>query len=230
MCTFKLYLSRILGECDYHNEDVIKFGPLLLHQCKPRLLVGQVLMKKPLGEPGPYIPTFYQECSSITPEPASISMRMQQPLAHLYFLTVLEHMLSEEQSLSNMVRAAGQLSHLCSSGVSEPPHQLILQIELQAVLQVIAILLAGLLDVTNPNNFMKIKESIEEINHLFNDVSRGGGGVGGHGMVVALHLLKKLKSSQTFIELMTTKFETLCKEIVCLRPIHNQLQVLLCLY
>ena len=187
--------------------------------------MGQVLMNRHLGEPGPYIPTFYQECSSITPEPASISMRMQQPLAHLYFLTVLEHILSDEQSLANMVRAAGQLSHLCSSGISEPPHQLMLQIELQAVLQVIAKLLAGLLDAADRVQFVEIEGSIEEINRLFSDASTGGDKVGGHGMVVALHLLKKLKSSRKFIELMTTKFEILCKEIKCLRPIHEKLQV-----
>ena len=226
MCTFKLYLSRILGECDRHNEDVTKTGPLLLHQHRPRLLVGQVLMNRSqLGEPGPYIPTFYQECSSITPTPASISMRMQQPLAHLYFMTVLEHILSDEQSLANMVRAAGQLSHLCSSGISEPPHQVMLQIELQAVLQVIAKLLAGLLDAADRVQFVEIEGSIDEINRLFSDASTGGDSVGGHGMVVALHLLKKLKSSRKFIELMTTKFEILCKEIRCLRPIHEKLQV-----
>ena len=226
MCTFKLYLSRILGECDRHHEDVTRTGPLLLHQPKPRLLVGQVLMNKSkLEKPGPYIPTFYQECSSITPVPASISKRMQQPLAHLYFMTVLEHILSDEQSLANMVRAAGQLSHLCSSGISEPPHQVMLQIELQAVLQVIAKLLAGLLDAADRVQFVEIEGSIDEINRLFSDANTGGGSVGGHGMVVALHLLKKLKSSRKFIDLMTTKFEILCKEIKCLRPIHEKLQV-----
>lgn len=226
MCTFKLHLSRILGECDRHDEDISKSGPLILHQYQLRLQVGQVLMRRlQLGEPGPYIPTFYQECSSIRPEQASLSGRMQQPLAHLYFLTVLEHILSDEQSLANMVRAAGQLSHLCSSGVSEPSHQVMLQIELQAVLQVIAKLLADLLDASDRVQFVEIEGSIDEINRLFSDPSTGGGDVGGHGMVAALHVLKKLKSSRKFIELMTTKFEIMCKEIKCLRPLHDRLQV-----
>ena len=157
------------------------------------------------------------------PDPASISMRMQQPLAHLYFMTVLEHILNDDQSLSNIVRTALQLLHQCTSGDLEPAHQVILQIELQAVLQMTAKFLAGLLDAAD--HIIEIEGSIEEINYLLGDVSTGGGVVGGHGMVVALHLLKMLKSSRKFIELMTTKFEIVCKKVECLRPIHNQFQV-----
>ncbi|CAI8009278.1 hypothetical protein GBAR_LOCUS6260 [Geodia barretti] len=62
MCTFKMYLSRLLGECDRQNEDPARCGPLLLHQYHPRLQVGQALVKKAsVGSSGPYIPTFYQE-------------------------------------------------------------------------------------------------------------------------------------------------------------------------
>ena len=223
MCIFKLYLSRLLGECENHDQNIAESGPLILHQHLPRLQVGLTLLKKPnLGEPGPYIPTFYQECSSIEPEKDTLSDRMQQPLAHLYFLTVLEHILSDEQSLANMVRVAGQLSHYANSRLSEPAHKVVLQIELQAVLQAIAKLLASLLDASNR---VQLVGSIDEINRLFSDVSTGGGRVGGHGMVVALHLLKKLKSSRKFIELLTTKFEVMCKEILCLRPLHDQLKV-----
>ena len=224
MCTFKLYLSRILGECDRRNEDIEKSGPLILHQHQPRLQVGRTLMRSSeLGNPGPYIPTFYQECPCIAPDQSSLVRRMQQPLSHLYFVTVLEHVLSDRQSLANMVRVAGQLSHLCTSGVSEEPaQQVVLQIELQAVLQLIAKLLGKLLDVTE---MAEIKDSIMEINRLFGDVNTGGGKVGGHGMVVTLHLLKKLKSSRKFVDLMTTKFDMICKEIECLAPIHKQLQV-----
>ena len=223
MCIYKLYLSHLLGECDHHYQNIAESGPLILHQHLPRLQVGLTLLKKPnLGEPGPYIPTFYQECSSIEPEKDTLSDRMQQPLAHLYFLTVLEHILSDEQSLADMVRVAENLSHLANSPHSEPAHQVVLQIELQAVLQVIAKLLASLLDASD---HVQLFESISEINRLFSDVSTGGGSVGGHGMVVALHLLKKLKSSRKFIELLTTKFEVMCKEIMCLKPLHDRLKV-----
>lgn len=48
--------------------------------------------------------------------------------------------------------------------------------------------------------------------------------VQGHGMVLALHLMKLLKSSRRFTDLMTKKFDAL-KNISCLKSIHLQLQV-----
>ena len=224
MCTFKMYLSRLLGECDRQHEDPVRCGPLLLHQYLPRLQVGQILTNKPsLGEPGPYMPTFYQECVAVSPEQASLGRRMQQPLAHLYFVTVLENILAEEQTLANVVKAARQLWDRCASENVEPAQAAVLQIELQATLQVVAKLLAKLLG--NSEDRSQLKDSVDDINHLLGEASTGGAGVGGHGMVVALHLLKELKSSRKFIELMTTKFEMRCREIGCLRPIHERLQV-----
>ena len=227
MCTFKMYLSRLLGVCDRQHEDIERAGPLILHRPLPRLHVGQVLMKREnLDDPSPYIPTFYQESPSITLDSKSLGRRMQQPLAHLYFLTVLEHVLSDEQSLANMVRAARDMTNRCTSAVTEPEHKVILQIELQAVLQIIARLLARLLAASDDGaQSVEIHGSINEINRLFSNEMTGGGATGGHGMVVTLHLLQKLKSSRKFIDLMTTKFEIKCKEIECLRPIHERLQV-----
>jgi len=40
---------------------------------------------------------------------------MQQPLAHLYFLTVLEHLQAEGHKLSALVRTANNISKLCTS-------------------------------------------------------------------------------------------------------------------
>ena len=45
-----------------------------------------------------------------------------------------------------------------------------------------------------------------------------------HGMVLALHLIKLLKSSRKFVDLMTKKYDSL-RDICCLKPIHDQLQV-----
>ena len=45
-----------------------------------------------------------------------------------------------------------------------------------------------------------------------------------HGMVLALHLIKLLKSSRKFVDLMTEKYDSL-RDIDCLKPIHCQLQV-----
>ena len=149
---------------------------------------------------------------------------MQQPLAHLYFVTVLEHILAEGKSLANVVKAAKQLMDCCSSRAVDPAQEAVLQIELQAVLQVIAMLLAKLLGSSEDRvQFGELKESLEDVNHLFG--AAGGAGTAGHGMVVALHLLKELKSSRKFIELMTTKFDIRCKEIKCLHPIRERLKV-----
>ena len=45
-----------------------------------------------------------------------------------------------------------------------------------------------------------------------------------HGMVLALHLIKLLKSSRKFVDLMTKKYDSI-RNIGCLEPIHCQLQV-----
>ena len=69
MCVFKQYLGRILGPHDQCVDKVATLSaPLLLHFEQPRSQVGMVLMAAAnLGSPAPYIPTFYQQCSSITP-------------------------------------------------------------------------------------------------------------------------------------------------------------------
>ena len=68
MCVFKLYLGHILGTCDQREKVAALSGPLQLYRHQPRSQVGRVLMATPdLGSPAPYIPTFYQECSSIIP-------------------------------------------------------------------------------------------------------------------------------------------------------------------
>ena len=224
---FKMYLSRVLGEFNHQGNKQIGFQPLRLYECQSRLQVGSVLMRKPLlGKPGPYIPTFYQECSAIYPNEASLGRRMQQPLAHLYFLTVLEHVLSKEKSLASMVKVAGLIFNLANREDSKPDLLAVLHIELQAVLQVLTKLLAELLGDESEDHvkFVELRNSIDAINHLLGFADTGGGKVGGHGMVVALHLLKVLKSSRKFIELMTTNSEVL-RKVECLWGIHEQLQV-----
>ena len=69
MCMFKLYLGRILGPRDQYVDKVATLSaPLLLHFEQPQSQVDKVLMATPdLGSPAPYIPIFYQQCSSITP-------------------------------------------------------------------------------------------------------------------------------------------------------------------
>ena len=62
---------------------------------------------------------------------------MQQPLAHLYFLTLLEHLQATECKLSDLVRTANAITEECDSTTTGEIERVILWIELQAVLQVI---------------------------------------------------------------------------------------------
>ena len=56
----------------------------------------------------------------------------------------------------------------------------------------------------------------------------GGGDMQGHGMVLTLHMVKQLKSYQKFSELLTTKYDTLCCWLHCLKPFHEQITVSVC--
>ena len=62
---------------------------------------------------------------------------MQQPLCHLYFLTLLEHLLAEPQELNSLVRLVGVVGQWCDFDHLSPRHKLLLHIEKQAVIQVI---------------------------------------------------------------------------------------------
>ena len=63
---------------------------------------------------------------------------------------------------------------------------------------------------------------------LLDDVETGGGDTQGHGMVLALHMLNQLKSSQKFSELLTKQYDSICCFLHCLHPIHKQLTVSIC--
>ena len=71
---------------------------------------------------------------------------MQQPLAHLYFLTVLEHLQAQKHNLSGLVRIANAITQECASPANGEEERVVLWVELQAVLQVILQELATLLD------------------------------------------------------------------------------------
>ena len=63
---------------------------------------------------------------------------------------------------------------------------------------------------------------------LLDDVETGGGETHGDGMVLALHMLKQLKSSQKFSKLLTEQYDSICGFLHCLQPIHEQLTVSIC--
>ena len=57
---------------------------------------------------------------------------------------------------------------------------------------------------------------------LLDDVQTGGGETQGHGMVLVLHLVKQLKSSWKFSELLTKKLDSICPKLHCLKPFLEQ--------
>lgn len=90
---------------------------------------------------------------------------MQQPLAHLYFLTVLEHLMSKQWLLSGLVRSANSIGELCDSSEVCDRDKVLLWIELQAVVQVIAQNVPHHLDPSK-------QDSIVQFNPLREDVNR----------------------------------------------------------
>ena len=76
---------------------------------------------------------------------------MQQPLAHLYFLILLEHLQACEHKLSSLVSTANFITKLCNSPVVREVESVILWVELQAVVQVILQELAVYLTPSKPH-------------------------------------------------------------------------------
>ena len=75
---FKLYMGRMLGQLDQGSDTDLDQGSdtdssaLLDYHHSTWLEVGNVLSASPdLGPPGPYIPKFYRDCSSIKLMPDS---------------------------------------------------------------------------------------------------------------------------------------------------------------
>ena len=89
---------------------------------------------------------------------------MQQPLAHLYFLTLLEHLKAQGHKLSTLVRYANVITQQCTSPATEEVECVVLWVELQAVLQVILQELAIYLDPS--------KLRMEEVQLLVDDINR----------------------------------------------------------
>ena len=150
---------------------------------------------------------------------------MQQPLAHLYFLTVLEHLLSKPYKLSELVILVSRFTSICTSEPTSNAVKAVLYIELQAVIQVIAQQLALHLDPTQPEKFGEVVVICDNLNSLLDDETTGGGKTGGHGMVVALHLFKLLKSYRQFTNLFLNMYDSVFRGIRCLDQFNEQLKV-----
>ena len=71
---------------------------------------------------------------------------------------------------------------------------------------------------------IQLNPIINELNELLNDDGTGGGAVGGHRLVLGMHLLHKLRSHRRFTELFTTRYPII-KAIQCTSVFHEQLKV-----
>ena len=101
---------------------------------------------------------------SLPPLPFLQNALMQQPLAHLYFLTVLEHLMTQQWLLSGFVRLANSISEMCSSPEVCDRDKVLLWIELQAVVQVIAQNVPHHLDPSKQDNIVQFNPLREDIN------------------------------------------------------------------
>ena len=133
--------------------------------------------------------------------------------------------MSKPYKLSGLVRMASNINTLCTSEPTSNAAKAVLYIELQAVIQMIAQQLALHLDPSQPEKFGEVVSIGDELNKLMDDPTTGGGAGGGHGMVVALHLFKLLKSSRKFTDLFLKKYESVIRGIKCLEPFYEQLKV-----
>ena len=64
---------------------------------------------------------------------------------------------------------------------------------------------------------------LEDLNAILDNTVMGGGSVGGHGLVLAMHMLKEQQSFTKFRGLLTDNFSHLCDCINCLQPFNKAL-------
>lgn len=87
---------------------------------------------------------------------------MQQPLCHLYFLTVMEHLWTTH--LSKLVHLAEHIQKQLKT--AEGGEAIILRVELQAVVQVLIQRLAEHLNPLQIRKFGDVQSSVKDINKL----------------------------------------------------------------
>ena len=115
---------------------------------------------------------------------------------------------------------------LCGSPSTHDQEKVLLYIELQAVVQVIVQQVAINLDPSQPTKFGQLTNVIQDVNSVLDDPATGGGACKGHAYVLALHLLKCLKSFRKFTHLLTVQFDSICSDITCLAHFSGKLKVM----
>lgn len=96
----------------------------------------------------------------------------------------------------------------------------LLFIELQAVAQVILQAVAIALDPSDHSRIQQLIGVVEEVNGIIEDTAMGGGARRGHSYVLALHILKHVKSYRRL-----TDFNIVVSGITCLEQICEALKV-----
>ncbi len=102
------------------------------------------------------------------PLPPPQNERMQQPLCHLYFLVVIEHLLGEHPALNShskltgLVRAGAALHKQLET--AEGGAAVLLWVEFQAVIQVLIKQLAIHLNPVDPHKIGDIQLVLDDLN------------------------------------------------------------------
>ena len=60
-----------------------------------------------------------------------------------------------------------------------------------------------------------------ELNTVLDDQEHGEGSTSGHGLILALHMLRKQKSFHMLKVLLTDMYDGICAGIKCLQPCHE---------
>ena len=116
-------------------------------------------------------------------------------------------------------------TQLCKSTTRSDQEKVLLYIELQAVVQVIVQQVAIYLDPSEPSKIGQLASVKREVNSVLDDAATGGGACKGHTFVLALYLLKRLKSFRKFTDLLTVQFDAVCRGIRCLEQFSVDLKV-----
>ena len=114
---------------------------------------------------------------------------------------------------------------LCQSSSVPSEEKVLLFIEQQAVVQSLLHQLVQYLNPEDAHRLGQLSPVLEDLNGLLDDESMCGGECRGHSMVLAMLLLKRLKSFRKFTVLFNKKYDVICRGINCLLPIRNQLKV-----
>jgi len=140
---------------------------------------------------------------------------MNQPLAHLYFLVVLEHHLNKTYDIQNLLQIANHLQQQSCSLENDTGRRILASIERQALLQVFLKTIAQHLDLRNSEQLATLANHSQAVQKVVLEVEN-------HRPILAHYMLNQVQSFQMFTTVVTTK--DLCNELECLGYFHDKFQ------